>query len=336
MEKFTRLRDIDNMIKENYDIIKEYSIYARNNAIISETINNNQDTIDSTYHKINNEWRLAKENIRINTDKYRSKGFNYVLNVNYEYKSNNFICRFDKIVTMPFLSGYDITHESYNRYINMINPNQFNLKEFNPLDVYYYYGDKNNIFKDFEEAIGVSIKKTFDPACRIKKINHLNKYIVAKNGEPLMTIDYTDEFDNKRVAKIEIFDEKKIIYFVRKNIMGNFVLDTTIYEYEIDESLPPLINKRVISINDTPVMANYDHYFAPKTFNGQDTYLGEIDHSDGEENFTIKSYLYKACLFENRDLIYYEDNNIYYLDQIVISDYNIEIDHIKRYLLISK
>ena len=323
MEKFTTLRDIDNMMSKNFDMVKEYNIYPLRSTIIAECINENLDSIESIYKYIDGSWRLSREKIFINTDKYRSTGFNFMVNADYDYKADNFITRFDKTVSIPSLHSSDTPWMTLPKYISMTNPKEcrYTLSEYDPKDVYYYFGDKDSIFKDFEDIMGVSVSKT---------------YIIARKGKPVMTIDYTDEFDNKRVAKIEIFDEKKIIYFVRKNIMGNFVLDTTTYEYEIDESLAPLMNKRVIAINDTPVMANYDHYFAPKTFNGQDTYLGEIDHSDGEENFTIKSYLYKACLFENRDLIYYEDNNIYYLDQIVINDYNIEIDHIKRYLLIAK
>ena len=161
MEKITKLRDLDKLVAEEYNILKEYSILpGNNNTIITEYINNGNDNITSLYHLIGNEWRLVSETIKINTDMFRSPGMANKFTINYDYRADNYLQRITGI-------------GSINKMLKMvaIKGNQYTLENYDPSDVNYFYGSNPKIFENMNNKLGTSVDVSFSENFMVKRLN---------------------------------------------------------------------------------------------------------------------------------------------------------------------
>ena len=308
MEKFTKLRDIDNMVKKDFEIIKRYTVEpGRNDVIVTEYINNGKDFVVKVYKKNEGIWVLAQEKIHINTDQIgRNKAFQELLVIDYYYNSPNFVRRLDAL-------------HSDNRYLKMKSMHDdFNLEEANFLDVNYFFGNNKEIFSKVNDIIPIDIDFDFGTDCIIKRFNYKNQIAVARKSAPAMNILYTDLMDtNKAVCMIDSMENYNLTYLYYHADVG---VDAISYEYmNVVSENNPLLSRRITSISDIPIISKYDEYGEPLEFNSQQTFLGEFIVNDNER---IRVYLYPAIFLEDRDIIHMDKYNLFYLDKVIISEYN--------------
>lgn len=320
MENFTKLRDIDNMVKKDFEIIKRYTIEpGRNDVIVTEYINSGKDFVVKVYKKNEGIWVLAQEKIHINTDQLsRNKAFQELLVIDYYYKSDNFIRRLDAL-------------HSDNKYLKMKSMHDdFNLEETNFLDVNYFFGNDEKIFSKVNEVLPVEIDFDFGTDCIIKRFNYKNQIAVSRKSAPAMNIIYTDMVDaTKAVCMVDSMENYTLTYLYNIADIG---VDVISYEYMyVISDKNPLLSRRVISISDIPIVSKYDEYDEPLEFNSQQTFLGEFTVNDTER---IRVYLYPAIFLEDRDIIHVDKYNLFYLDKVIISEYN-EVSY-ERLLLKSR
>ena len=320
MEKFTRLRDIDNMVKIDFDIIKKYTVEkGRNEIYVTEYINSGNDLIAKVYRKIDGKWVLAQEKIHINTDQVnRNRAFKELIVIDYYYKSDNYIRRFDAL-------------HSDNRYLEMKSlHDDFNLEEANFLDVNYFFGNDKEIFSKINKIFHVAIDFDFGDDCMIKRFNYKNQIVVSRRYAPAMNIIYTDMINaEKAVCMVDSIENFNLTYLYNIADVG---IDVLSYDYtNVNSEHNPLLCRRVTSISDIPIISKYDEFDVPLEFNGLNTFLGEFTVNENER---IRVYLYPAIFLEERDIIHVDKYNLLYLDKVIISEYG-EISY-ERLLLKSK
>ena len=308
MEKFTRLRDIDNMVEKDFEIIKRYTVKPCKNYVnITEFINNGKDYIVKTYKKNEGSWVLAQEKIWINTDQIsRNKAFRELIVFDYYYDSSNYIRRLDAL-------------HSDNKYLKMKSMHDdFNLEEVDFLDVNYFFGNNKEIFSKVNDIIPINIDFDFGNDCTIKRFNYKNQIAVARKSAPAMNIIYTDLMDtNKAVCMIDSIENNNLTYIYYHADVG---VDAVSYEYtNVVSETNPLLSRRITSISDIPIISKYDEYGEPLEFNSQQTFLQEFTVNDDE---IVKVYLYPAIFLEDRDIIHMDKYNLLYLDKVCISQNN--------------
>ena len=305
MEKITKLRDLDKLVAKDYNILKEYSILpSKNNAIITEYINNGNDSITSVYHLYGIKWRLISESIKINTDMFRSPAFSNKFTINYDYKADNYLQRITGIA-------------SINKMLKMvaIKGNHYTLEDYDQSDVNYFYGSNPKIFEIMNSKLGTNVDVSFSEDFMVKRYNYNNTIAIVKHQEPKMHIKYTDIVNNRSAISINSFENNELCYIYK---YGEVVVSKKI-TYNYVNSNNPLLNRRVDSINEIPIGALYDEYNEPLSFNHETTFLGEFNRNEGER---ARVYLYKANILQDRDLIFNSCgfDNIYYNDIVIICD----------------
>lgn len=319
MEKFTRMRDVDELIKNNYSILKEYKLILGYNPLIIEYINGGNDTISNIFYKVNNEYRLKRERIKINTNEFRTRGLDHEIYVNYDIESDNYM---KQAVGKP----------SIPKVLKMIAPNKYILKDFDPIDVNYFYGSNKEAFNKVNELFGLDISIAFDQSVITKSFNYYNRIVSTKRGLPIMEIVYTDRIFDRMALKMINYEQNTIVYITKIKDKDTDITGSTKFIYEKINSKLPTMDTCFIEMNDIPILAKYDEYGEPLEYNHQESYLGEFE-INGE---SARVYLYNAFNLNDRDIIYstYGFDNIFYYDILFKS--HMERQAIIRYLLLKK
>lgn len=301
MEKFTRMRDVDELIRNNYSILKEYKLLSGYEPLIVEYINDGNDTISNIFYKVDNEYKLKRERIKINTNEFRTRGLEHEIFIDYDINADNYLNRV-------------IGKSSIPKTLKMIAPNKYMLEDFDPINVNYFYGSNQEAFSKINDLFGLDISVLFEDSVIIKLFNYDNRLVAVNRGEPILEIVYTDKIFDRMALKMINYEQNTIVYITKiKDSKGyTSITGSTKFLYEKIDSNIPFVNTRFIEINDIPIMAKYDEYGEPLEYNHQESYLGEFEIN--EESARV--YLYNAYDLNDRDIIYstYGFDNIFYYD----------------------